>query len=118
MVTDASVCACCRCRGGSGAQGCYGCMSGGQHRRASLSHPPITPLQRCKGVGGGARAETRIAAAACALVSVERDTVSPAREKCRPHPLMDRPPVSRDSTAPTHLHRCRTSVSAQMWLTG
>ena len=28
----------------------------------------------------------------CALVSVDRATVSRAREKCRPHPTMDRAP--------------------------
>jgi hypothetical protein len=30
----------------------------------------------------------------CALVSVDRATVSRARQKCRSHPTMDRPPVS------------------------
>src|SRR5260370_280722 len=57
----ASVCIWCgRCGGGL-----KGMTVAGEHRRASLSDPPITPLHRCKDVGGG-HAETRIAAAVCA----------------------------------------------------
>src|SRR5215467_3229490 len=55
-----------------------------------------------KGVGDGLKGSTlkiRITAAACALGAVVRATVSPAREKCRPRPTMDRPPT-RASTPP------------------
>src|SRR2546430_497408 len=53
-------------------------------RRRSFSilirRPPRSTLFPYTTLFRSARAETRIAAAACALVSVERDTVSPARE--------------------------------------
>ena len=53
--------------------GCDGCSGRDQHRRASLRHRSLftAVIGRCS---------------QCALVSVDRATVSRAREKCRPPP--------------------------------
>ena|SRR6266487_540556 len=56
--------------------------------RRGLSDRVLKPLHPSNSAGDGSLQRVR-------RVSVDRATVSPAREKCRPHPHMDRPPVSR-----------------------
>jgi hypothetical protein len=109
MVTDASVCAC-RCRGGL-LNSVKVRTVGRERRRGSLSDRILKPLHPSNSAGDGA---LRSLLTAAVRVSVERATVSPTREKCRPHPHMDRPPVSRvkrvhHTHAPSSLQNIRLS---------